>query len=214
MLRGGARPGDQVAVTGVLGASAAGLALLAAGMAPAAGRPSFSATGPAAGQADSRLAGLVAAHRRPRPPYRAGPQAAAAGATAMIDVSDGLVADLGHVAAASGVLIDLDSGLLAGSAAVDAGALQAAAAALGGADWLGWVLSGGEDHALAAAFGAGTPLPPGWSAVGQVAAAAPARPGVLVDGQRAADQGNRPPGQGGWEHFRARGARPPRRPAR
>ena len=92
VTRAGARPGDVVAVAGKLGHSAAGLALLGRGL-----------TGPAE---------LLAAHRRPRPPYDAGPEAARRGATAMIDVSDGLLADLGHVAGASGVLIELASGLL------------------------------------------------------------------------------------------------------
>ena len=49
----------------------------------------------------------MAAHLRPAPPYDAGPEAADLGATAMIDISDGLLADLGHVAAASGVRIDV-----------------------------------------------------------------------------------------------------------
>ena len=78
VLRSGARPGDLVAVAGRLGHAAAGLALLSAGM-----------TGPEL---------MLAAQRRPQPPYDAGPQAADLGATAMIDVSDGLLADLGHVA--------------------------------------------------------------------------------------------------------------------
>src|SRR5262247_478198 len=84
VTRAGARPGDVLAIAGVLGDSAAGLALLEA-----------EHTEPAA---------LIAAHRRPRPPYAAGPEAARLGATSMIDVSDGLLADLGHIAAASGVL--------------------------------------------------------------------------------------------------------------
>ena len=78
VTRAGARPGDLLAFAGVLGHSAAGQALLGAGVAE-----------PAA---------LVAAHRWPRPRYRAGPEAAALGATSMIDISDGLVADVGHVA--------------------------------------------------------------------------------------------------------------------
>ena len=75
--------------------------------------------------ATEALAGLVAAQLRPSPPYPAGPEAALLGATAMIDVSDGLVADLGHVAAASGVALDIDS-----SALVTGGPLDEAAAML------------------------------------------------------------------------------------
>jgi thiamine-monophosphate kinase len=105
VTRAGARPGDLLAVAGVLGHSAAGLALLRAGLAE-----------PAA---------LVTAYRWPRPPYHAGPEAAALGATSMIDISDGLVADTGHVAEASGVLIDIDTARLA-----PGGDLLAAAARL------------------------------------------------------------------------------------
>ena len=90
---------------------------------------------------------MVDAHRRPQPPYEAGPEAAKAGATAMIDVSDGLVADLGHVATASGVRIDLDS-----TAFAVPDALSQVASALS-VDPLTWVLRGGEDHALVATFG-------------------------------------------------------------
>jgi len=189
VTRGGARPGDRVAVAGQLGSSAAGLALLAAGLATpwdalpqADGRPPRGSPGGAA---------LVAAHRCPRPPYAAGPQAAAAGATAMIDVSDGLVQDLGHIAAASGVRVDLDRDALAASPAVAAGALQAAAAQLGGPDWLSWVLAGGEDHALAATFPAAAPVPAGWTIVGSVTAGS----GVLVDGQGTGEMR-------GWDHYR------------
>ena len=95
VLRSGAAPSDLVAAAGVLGHAAAGLALLTAGFTQ-----------------DPLLAPLITGQLRPAPPYEAGPEAAGLGATAMIDVSDGLLADLGHVAAASGVLIDLDSAAL------------------------------------------------------------------------------------------------------
>ena len=185
VTRRGAHPGDLLAVAGMLGSSAAGLALLAAGLA------SGAADGGTSAPADQDLAGLVAAHRRPRPPYAAGPQAAAAGATSMIDISDGLVQDLGHVAAASGVAIDIQQGRLAAGTVAAAGALRAAAAALGGQDWLAWVLSGGEDHALAATFPPGTFLPPGWSSIGTVGTGS----GVQVDGRSRSDLD-------GWDHFR------------
>lgn len=175
VTRAGARPGDVLAVAGALGQSAAGQELLAAG-----------STGPAR---------LLSAHRWPRPPYDAGPEAAALGATAMIDVSDGLVADTGHVAAASGVGIDLDTSLLAGQVlGPDGGeALRAAAASLGRPGPLPWVLTGGEDHALAATFPAGTVLPGRWSVIGQVRSGR----GIRVDGRPFTDSG-------GWEHFRQR----------
>ncbi len=97
VTRAGARPGDVVAVAGPLGHSAAGLALLEAGHR----EPALRAAGHRA------LAALVAAHLRPAPPYDAGPEAARLGATALMDVSDGLLADLGHIARASGVAIDV-----------------------------------------------------------------------------------------------------------
>lgn len=178
VTRGGARPGDVVAVAGTLGSAAAGLQLLTAGVAP-----------------DSPgLVDLVSAHRRPSPPYSAGPQAAALGATSMIDVSDGLVADLGHVADASGVRIDLQSRMVAAEPTARVGALRQAAEALGGADrvgWVDWVLTGGDDHALVATFPAGVVLPGGWTAIGTVTRGQ----GVAVDGRIWS-------AAGGWDHFR------------
>jgi thiamine-monophosphate kinase len=166
VTRAGARPGDLVAVAGSLGLSAGGLALLQAGR-----------SGPAS---------LLAAYRWPQPPYDAGPEAARLGATSMIDISDGLGQDLGHVAAASGVLIDIES------ARLDPGqALRAAADALGGLDPLDWVLAGGEDHCLAATFPPGTDLPERWAVIGQVTEGR----GVRLDA--------RPSGRlSGWNHFR------------
>ena len=90
----------------------------------------------------------------------------------MIDVSDGLVADLRHVAEASGVAMDLSTAALA----ADHDALTAAAAAAGADPW-SWVLGGGEDHALVACFAG--PAPAGWRSSGGCSTG-PAR--VLVDG--------------------------------
>jgi thiamine-monophosphate kinase len=208
VTRGGAHPGDRLAVAGRLGRSAAGLALLEAGRAGSGlagaegrefGRAEFGRAG--AGHAEGGhaegghaegddpaepggLAGLLASHRRPRPPYPCGPEAADLGATSMIDVSDGLLADLSHVADASGVLIDVETARLP----VDP-ALPVAAKALG-ADWLRWVLTGGEDHALAATFPPGTGLPGHWTVIGTVRAGR----GVTVDSRPAE-------GRGGWDHF-------------
>jgi thiamine-monophosphate kinase len=170
VTRSGARPGDVLAVSGALGRSAAGLAVLRAGLDPASG---------------AELAELVAAHRRPQPDYPAGPLAAAAGATAMIDVSDGLVADLGHVAAASGVGIDVRSDKVATAS------LRSAADRLG-TDWREWALSGGEDHALAASFPPDASLPAGWIVVG-----------IVVEGNGVTVDARPWDSRGGWDHFSA-----------
>ncbi len=179
VLRSGARPGDLVAVAGPLGLAAAGLALLMAG-------------------ADSGP--LIAAHLRPSPPYDAGPEAAALGATAMIDVSDGLLADLGHVADASGVQVRLLSDRLRPGERLLAAAREIfrrtssvprpPTPATPDALAQDWVLSGGEDHSLVATFPAGTRTPPRWRVIGE---AGPGR-GVVVDGQPRS-------GDPGWDHF-------------
>jgi thiamine-monophosphate kinase len=202
VLRSGAAPGDLVAVAGVLGHAAAGLALLSAGLGGA-GLGGAGLGGAGLGGAGLTSDPLVKAQLRPAPPYDAGPEAADLGATAMIDVSDGLLADLGHVAAASGVLIDLDSAALrpgdrliaaaravAGSRRDDSGGRTDRVAPIADDEGLRWVLSGGEDHSLVAAFPAGTRLPPRWKVIGLVAEGH----GVLVDGQPWAETP-------GWDHF-------------
>ena len=93
---------------------------------------------------------MVTAHRRPEPPYAEGPRAAELGATAMTDVSDGLVADLERIAEASGVRIDLRADALDLPPK-----LREVGAALN-VDPLVWVLTGGDDYALAATFPNGT----------------------------------------------------------
>ena len=166
VTRSGARPGDILAVCGKLGWAAAGLAVLGRGF-----RSPVS---------------VVNAQRVPEPPYAAGVAAATGGATAMIDVSDGLLADLGHLAEASGVGLDVHSERLE----VD-GKLAQVGSALGAAP-RHWVLTGGEDHALAATFPPFADLPAGWRRIGSVLMPDTA---VTVDGEPY-DQ------TAGWEHWR------------
>ena len=162
--RGGARAGDTVAIVGELGRSAAGYTLWDKGI------PGFE---------DLRRRHLV-----PEPPYGQGRVAADAGAGAMTDVSDGLLADLGHIADASGVGVDLSTAGLG----ADHGAVADAAAAAGADPWA-WVLGGGEDHALVATF-PGSP-PDGWRVIGRVIEGPPR---VLVDGDTWR-------GNPGWQSF-------------
>lgn len=165
VLRSGAKPGDRIALAGRVGWAAAGLAILSRG---------FRAP---------RV--LVNAHRFPEPPYAAGPAAAKAGATSMIDVSDGLIADARHIAEASGVVMSLRSD------ALEVPEEMAAAAAANNVDPRLWLLTGGEDHALLATFSGTKKLPAGFAQIGVVEEG---EPGVLVDGVRDSSRG-------GHRHF-------------
>jgi thiamine-monophosphate kinase len=165
VLRNGAKPGDTLALAGRIGYAAAGLTVLSRGF------------------RTPKL--LVEAYRRPDIPYAAGPEAAALGATSMIDVSDGLLQDLGHIAEASAVAIDVrrDAFELPDQ-------MRDAAKALG-VDPYQWLLAGGDDHPLAATFPPGVALPAHWRPIGTVHTGT----GVTVD--------HKPwTGGLGWDHFR------------
>jgi thiamine-monophosphate kinase len=170
VLRSGARAGDQLAHAGSLGLAAGGLAVLDSNLAHA--------------EMDEGLLALVAAQCRPRPPLQQGPRAAAAGATAMLDISDGLVRDAGRIARASAVGIELDPAILTPLAA----RLHHDAAKVG-ADALDWVLGGGEDHGLLATFPAAAVLPEGFQRLGTVHDGG----GVTYGGEA--------PRTAGWDHF-------------
>lgn len=205
VLRSGARAGDVVAHAGVRGRSAAGWALLEAGLAGPAIGTAVATTADAAPHA-----GLVRAYLAPEPPLAAGPAAAAAGATAMLDVSDGLLRDAGRLARASGVVLDLDRAALVDERAVLREAATAVVRAGDRAPHRGatdeqdaverlldaWVLAGGEDHGLLATFPAGTAVPAPFRAVGRVLPADDAGPRVTVDGAA-------PSVATGWDHFHA-----------
>jgi len=133
VTRGGARPGDGVWVSGTLGAARAALDALVRGVAPAPGaREAFA---------------------RPRPRLELGQLLSRRGVTAMIDLSDGLGGDAGHLAAASACAIEIDLGLLPiGPGVVEEAARRSLHPAV-------YAASGGEDYellfTLPAASGAG-----------------------------------------------------------
>jgi len=146
VLRSGAAVGDVLAVSGTLGKAAAGLALLQS-------------------DSDAKHAfdEFVNIQKRPMPPISSGISAAVAGATAMLDISDGLAKDASRIAKASGVSININRSALQGFEAV----LEQAALRLG-VSGMDWVLFGGEDHSLLATFPEPAELPKGFKAIGTV----------------------------------------------
>jgi len=184
LMRSGARPGDLVGVSGTLGASAAGLALLA---------------DPARRGAATTADLLIDAHLRPEPRIALGGVLLERGATAAMDLSDGLFGDLPKILAASGV-----------SARVDAARIPVAAAvrALFPDRWLDLATRGGEDYELLF-----TAPPEAWEAIAAGAAAVggtvtaigeivPSAGGAVALTLVDADGGERPVAAGAWDHFR------------
>ncbi|MBJ7280363.1 MAG: thiamine-phosphate kinase [Rhodoluna sp.] len=147
VLRSGAKPGDVLAVAGTLGRAAAGLSILQSGIA----------------DVISAFDDLVGIQLRPQPPISAGVSASLAGATSMLDISDGLARDAHRIAKASGVSIEINGKDLQGFEAT----LEQAAMRLG-VHSSDWVRFGGEDHSLLATFPADAVIPREFKPIGQV----------------------------------------------
>jgi thiamine-monophosphate kinase len=141
VTRGGAQPGDALVLTGEIGAAAAGLVLLQ--------NADCSIDPPIEGSIDHSAADWGDALRKrqlePTPRLAAGQALARAGATAMIDLSDGLGADARHLAQASGVKLEIEA-----AAVPLAPAAVALSEATGREPW--WLLGGGEDYELLASI--------------------------------------------------------------
>jgi thiamine-monophosphate kinase len=162
--RGGAHHADVIAVSGPLGAAMAGYH-----------------------QLDNLLdfnQEAIDLFLRPRPRIGAGIEASRAGASSMMDISDGLVTDLARMARASSLGMSIESRLVP----IHRAASAVAAAVVGNADE--WALTGGEDHHLVATFPPKASLPEGWVVIGTVTRD---RQGVLVNGEV--------PSRWGWDHF-------------
>ena len=170
VTRSGARVDDEIWVTGPLGAAATGLRILRRRAGGGAGPD-----GPAVSEASEH--DLVAAHARPQAALAEGQAAARAGATAMIDVSDGLVADLDHIADASRV------GFALTDVPVADGATEAEA------------LGGGEDYVLVFCAPTGADIPGAFRGL-----APPIRIGVCVAPSSTRTLAGRPLDHAGWEH--------------
>jgi thiamine-monophosphate kinase len=157
--RSGARDGDIVAVSGALGLAAEGLALLFERALDEEGAPDAER----ATELRRAFPGPLEAQLAPRPPLADGIAAAIAGATAMLDVSDGLAIDARRIAQASGVALDLRAEAIGSPMA----------------------LAGGEDHALLATFPPGVALPGGFRRIGEVRAGS----GLTIDGREYGERG-------------------------
>ncbi len=175
LLRSGALEGQTVAIAGPLGLAAAGLCLLSQGL---------------ASHLDARSA--VVAFQRPTARIADGLRARGV-ASAAIDISDGLVADVGHIATASGVSVGLFVERLVS-------AELRRAAALAGKDPERLALYGGEDYALVITIPEGQ-TPPGFTPIGRVLSARGLAPCVGLLGLSDDDSALRPLEDAGFDHF-------------
>lgn len=167
ITRADAVPGDVVAVSGQLGAARAGFEQLSRGL-----------------RVDDDTLGLFI---RPRPRVGAGLEGALHGATAMMDVSDGIVRDAPRIARASELTIEIDSALVPVHPGV-----RVVAEHLGEpARALEWALSGGEDHHMLATFPREAAVPESWHIIGRTSEGSD---GLLIDGDE--------PHVQGWDHFK------------
>jgi thiamine-monophosphate kinase len=182
VLRSGARPGDAIGYCGSLGLAGAALRLLFA-----TGEDDDAAIA----ELFRRKGELMRAQVAPDPPIHAGITAAEAGATAMLDVSDGLLLDATRIAEASGVILDLDGPVLAEYVDLLLEASQGrhvAAPPPTREEALALVLGGGEDHGLLACFPSEPPA--GFRRLGTVRQGGPA---VMIDSE--------PVDPSGWDSF-------------
>lgn len=142
IYRSGAKIGDQLVVSGLPGASAAGLALL---------------------KADKRklFPEIVNAHLQPAVDGKKAHALISAGATAMCDLSDGLLVDVSRISDASGVAIKINLDHLDLTSLADAGNALAV-------DPMSWVLTSGEEHLFIATLPPSSALPEGVLRIGEV----------------------------------------------
>src|SRR5690554_4242846 len=167
VTRADARVGDVVAVSGRLGAARAGFEQLSRGQ-----------------RIDEESIALFV---RPRPRIGAGLEGALHGATAMMDLSDGIVRDAPRIARASAVTLEIDSAAVP----IHPGVTKVAAELGEPAQALEWALGGGEDHHMLATFPRAAAVPGSWHIIGAVSEDGQ---GLLIDGEK--------PQVTGWDHFK------------
>ncbi|MFV0635048.1 thiamine-phosphate kinase [Demequina sp.] len=167
ITRADAQVGDVIAVSGALGASRAGYEQLSRKV-----------------SVDQEAVDLFV---RPRPRIGAGLEGALHGATAMMDLSDGLARDGARMARASGVRLEVDR---AAVPVHEAAVRTAHGLGLDDQQALAWAIAGGEDHHMLATFPRASAVPESWHLIGEVV---DGPVGLVIDGEA--------PTERGWDHF-------------